>query len=138
MVADFWVVLGEVGAWDPKFGRLFNDWEMEAVQAFLSVLDNKAIHHASMEGQYFGDFYSKSFLQYFGSIPSISAPIEILWNHYILSKVGFFAWEAWWGNVLTTTQLKRRGFQLASKCPFCGKKEEELEHILIHCRPIWG
>ena len=31
MVADFWVVSGEAVAWDPKFVRLFNDWELEAV-----------------------------------------------------------------------------------------------------------
>ena len=37
------MVSREAGAWDPKFGRLFNDWKMEAVQAFLSLLDNKAI-----------------------------------------------------------------------------------------------
>ena len=42
------------------------------------------------------------------------------------------------GKVLTSLQLKKRGFHLASKCPFYGKKEEELEHILIHCPPVWG
>ena len=56
----------------------------------------------------------------------------------IPSTIGFFAWEAWWGKVLTSTQLKKRGFQLASKCLFCGREEEELEHILIHCPAIWG
>ena len=42
------------------------------------------------------------------------------------------------GKVLTSTQLKKRGFHLASKCPFCGREEEELEHLLIHCPSIWG
>ena len=32
---------------------------------------------------------------------------------------------------------KKRCFQLASKCPFCGKDVESLEHILIHCPLIW-
>ena len=62
----------------------------------------------------------------------------MLWNPHIPSKVGFFAWEVWWGKVFTSTQLKKRGFHLASKCPFYGREEEELEHILIHCRAIWG
>ena len=66
------------------------------------------------------------------------APYKMLWNSLILSKVGFFAWEAWCSKVLTSTQLKKRGFQLASKCPFCGREEEEVEHILIHCPAIWG
>ena len=34
--------------------------------------------------------------------------------------------------------LKKRGFQLASRCPLCGKAEEELNHLLIHCLSIWG
>ena len=40
--------------------------------------------------------------------------------------------------MLTTKNLKNRGFQLASRCPLCGKDEEELNHILIHCPSIWG
>ena len=35
--------------------------------------------------------------------------------------------------MLTTDQLKKRGFQLASICPLCQKDEETLEHLLIHC-----
>ena len=60
-----------------------------------------------------------------------------MWNSYVPSKVGFFAWEAWWGKVLNMNQLKKRGFNLVSKCPFCGKSEETLEHIMIQCPLIW-
>ena len=28
-------------------------------------------------------------------------------------------------------------YQLASRCPFCREEEEGLDHILIHCPPIW-
>ena len=34
-VADVWVVHGGLGAWDPNFLRPFNDWEMDAIQAFI-------------------------------------------------------------------------------------------------------
>ena len=72
---------------------------MEAVQAFLSVLDNKAIRPLSEDmltwkGSTLGTFTVKAFYNILEGIPSISAPIEILWNHYIPAKVGFFAWEA--------------------------------------------
>ena len=51
-----------------------------------------------------------------------------------LSKMGFFAWEAWWGGrVLTMDQLKKRGFSLANRCPLCRKVEEYIEHLLLHC-----
>lgn len=35
------------------------------------------------------------------------------------------------GNVKATKQLKRRGFQLASKYVFCGREKEEMEHHLF-------
>ena len=40
--------------------------------------------------------------------------------------------------MLTMDQLKRRGHHLASRCPFCRKNEEALEHLLVHCPNIWG
>ena len=67
----------------------------------------------------------------------LKAPMKILWNPYVPSKVSFYAWEAWWGKVLATNQLKKRGYQLASICPFCRKNEDSLDHILIHCSAIW-
>ena len=54
-----------------------------------------------------------------------------------LLKLVFFAWEVGWGKVLTLDQLKKRGFSLASRCPFCGKTEEVMKHIFIHCLMIW-
>ncbi|RVW49024.1 hypothetical protein CK203_080960 [Vitis vinifera] len=46
---------------------------------------------------------------------------------------GLFAWEASWGKVLTQDQLKRRGWNLANRCPLCCDEEETINHILIHC-----
>ena len=34
--------------------------------------------------------------------------------------------------------LKKRGFQLASRCLMCGKAEENLNHLLIHFAPRFG
>ena len=50
----------------------------------------------------------------------------------------FFAWEVWWGKVLTMEHLKKRGFQMPSKCPLCKNAEEDLDHRLIHCPAVWG
>ena len=35
-------------------------------------------------------------------------------------------------------QLKKRGYHLASICPFCGREEESLERLLVHCHNIWS
>ena len=54
--------------------------------------------------------------------------------------MGFFAWEASWGKVLTLDQLKKRGWTLANRSFFCCEKEESIDHILIHCtktRVLW-
>ena len=65
-------------------------------------------------------------------------PVKMIWNPLVPTKVGFFVWEVWWGKILTMDQLKKRGFSLASKCPFCGQAKEVLEHLFIHCPKIWG
>ena len=54
--------------------------------------------------------------------------------------MGFFAWEASWGKVLTLDQLKRSGWNIANRCFLCCAKEETINHILIHCskvRVLW-
>ena len=48
-------------------------------------------------------------------------------------KVSVFTWEVWWGKVLTMNQLKKRGFQLVSRCPLCKEDKENLDHLLLHC-----
>ena len=56
------------------------------------------------------------------------------------TKVGFFAWEAFWSKVLTLDQLKKRGRCLANRCFLCGEEEESIDHILIQCskaRVLW-
>ena len=42
--------------------------------------------------------------------------VKMLWNPIVPTKVGFFAWEVWWGKILTMNQLQKRGFSLASRC----------------------
>ena len=35
---------------------------------------------------------------------------RMIWKQCVPTKIGFFAWEAWWGKVLTVDQLKKRGY----------------------------
>ena len=50
----------------------------------------------------------------------------------------FFAWEAGWGKALTMEQLKKKGYQMRSKCPLCKKVEKDLDCLLIHCHVMSG
>ena len=36
-------------------------------------------------------------------------PTSLVWNPWVLMKVNFFAWEAFWEKILILDQLKRRG-----------------------------
>ena len=63
--------------------------------------------------------------------------VGLIWNNRVPPKVSMFTWEVWWGKVLTGDQLKRRGFQLANRCPMCKEEEENLEHLFLHCPTIW-
>ena len=63
-----------------------------------------------------------------------------VWNLLVPLKVGFFAWEASWGEVMTLDQLKKRGRPLANRCYLCEEEEETLNHLLVHCpkvRMLW-
>ena len=40
------------------------------------------------------------------------------------------------GKVLTMEQLKKRGRHLASRCPLCGKEEENIDHLLLLCTKV--
>ena len=92
----------------------------------------------SWKGDESGSFKVKAYFKELEGVSPHKVPSKMLWNQHIPSKVSFFAWEVWWGKGLTSTQLKKRGFHLASMCPFYRKEEEELEHILIHYQAIWG
>ena len=115
---------------------------MEQVQIFIGLTSNKLIiprqnDRIVWKGNKNGQFSVKGYCSLMEGGPSRKASTNIIWNPYVPTKVSFFAWEARWGKVLTTQQLKKRGYQLARRCPFCREEEEGLDHILIHCPLIW-
>ena len=140
---DVWVVHGGLGAWDPKLLRPFNDWEMDVIQDFIVLTSNSVVaplikNKLIWMGNVSSCFTVKANFNHLEGVSPFSVPTKMLWNPMSPQNLVFFAWEAWWGKTLTASYLKRRGFHLANKCPVCGRKEEELEHILIHCPSIWG
>ena len=88
-----------------------------------------------------GIFSVKSLYNTLDSGGAVPFPWRIIWSPCVPTKVGFFAWEASWGKVLTQDQLKRRGWILANRCFLCCDDEETINHILIHCpkaRVLWN
>ena len=66
---------------------------------------------------------------------------QFIWNYWVSSKVGFYAWEAAWGRILTLGMLKRHGKVLANRCFLYKEMEETVDHLLLHCskaRLLWN
>ena len=80
-----------------------------------------------------GSFSVKLFYLLLAPARDLLFPSRLVWNPWVPTKVGFFAWEASWGKVLTLEQLKKRGRALANRCFLCGEREETIDHLLLHC-----
>ena len=144
LAVDCWELSRVEGGWSsPRFSIAFNDWELEEVQDFLSVIQAKrvVIHEEDLllvrESQD-GRFSVKLFYLNMGQVPGTIFPYHFVWNPWVPTKVSFFAWEASWGKILTQDQLKRRGRALANRCFMCGEGEEMVDHLLIHCPSVRG
>ena len=85
-----------------------------------------------------GLFTFKSSFDFMEGGRSNFLPRKLFWNQCVPTNVGFYAWEAWWGKMMTIDQLKRRGFSQANRCSLCGSDEENIEHLLIQCKMVWG
>ena len=114
-VVEVWDSLGEGGGWNLRFGRGFNDWELDTVQDFIAIVQNKKIAPTVEDRLVWkrstdGTYSVKSCFDLLEGESCSLAPSKLFWNSNVLSKVGFFAWEVWWDKVLTMNQLKRRGF----------------------------
>ena len=113
-VADLWNWDSEERGWNPTFPRSFNDWEMEEVDRFLQVMHRNQIKHFMedkilFKGSRNNGFSVKSMYRVLDCSPQVDFPFRSIWNPVIPPIMGFFAWEASWGRVLTLDQLKREG-----------------------------
>ena len=55
-----------------------------------------------------GIFSVKSLYSLLASRRDVQFPYSNIWSTCVPTKVSFFAWEAYWGKVLTLDQLKKR------------------------------
>ena len=105
---------------------------------FLHVIQRKRVISSGEEGLLMKDVkdgrFSVKFLYLLLALArNLLFPSRLVWNPWVPTKVGFFAWEASLGKVLTLDQLKKRGRALANRCFLCGKGEVAVDHLLLHC-----
>ena len=145
-VAEVWDSSREDGGWFPVFLRPLNDWEMDEVERFLLFLQNRKIRPSQEDRLILKEtrpdglsvrlMYRKLMHSLLTDFPWLS-----IWNPIVPLKLGFFAWEASWGKVLTLDQLKRRGIPLVNRCFLCEDEEETIDHLLIYCsraKMLWN
>ena len=101
-VADLWVHSSEGGGWNSSFSRPLNDWEIETVECFLSMIQDKVVVEEREDEVFWavtksGSFSVKSLLSILKEVRVSPFPTSIVWNAWVPPKVGFFAWEATWG-----------------------------------------
>ena len=113
---------------------------------FLLILHNKKVLH-TLEDKLFlreakgGPFSMKFIYKYLSDLEAHLFPSNLIWNSWVPTMVGFFAWEASWGRILTLDQIKRRGRALTNKCFLYEEEEETVEHLLLHCtkaKVLWN
>ncbi|RVW23454.1 putative ribonuclease H protein [Vitis vinifera] len=144
-IEEMWDHSGGEGVWSPRFSRPFNDWEVEEVERLLVIIRGRRLNPLAEDCLLWketkdGIFSVKSLYSILDSRRGVQFPINIIWNPCVPTKVDFFAWEAFWGKVLSLDQLKKRGWCLANRCFLCCEEEESIDHILIQCskaRVLW-
>ncbi|RVW59538.1 putative dolichyl pyrophosphate Man9GlcNAc2 alpha-1,3-glucosyltransferase [Vitis vinifera] len=102
-----WKGIGRIGSWGvgTPFLRAFNDWEVEEAERFMERIQVKEFEDVEDTG------------------PGLKPR----------AQVSFFAWEATWGKALTLDIVQKRGWALANRCFMCLEKEENINHLLLHC-----
>ena len=92
---------------------------MEEIQNLLQALQEKIILPNQndlmlMREAKDGCFSVKLFYKVLFGSNSIVFPHQLIWSNWVPTKMSFFAWEAFWGKVLTLDQIKKRGRALAN------------------------
>ena len=83
--AEIWVREDGGGAWDLKFLRSFNDWELEAIQEFIEVTSNIRISPLEKDnlvwkGDVSGSFMVKAYFNLLEGASPHKVPCKMLWN----------------------------------------------------------
>lgn len=149
-IADFKSVDGEGRAvWSLFLRRRLTDLEIEEASQMLNLLEN-----GSMEGEVDRRYWhgkeiftvkEATWVQVMTrsrerALGITNFPVRHIWKSQVPLKVCFFAWCLMRERILTQENLKRRGFELASRCVLCGEEEESIQHLFLQChetRKVW-
>jgi hypothetical protein len=123
--------------WNVTFMRSLNDWEVEDLAPFYSLLYSSTLNGGVDKIWWVpnrkGKFEVKSFYNILISNVSVPFPWKSIWRTKAPPRVAFFVWSAALGKILTMDNLRKKNMVLINRCGMCKKDEESIDHLLIHC-----
>jgi exonuclease III len=142
-VSDIYHFQGSTISWDIEFTRSVQDWELEMVDSFMSLLYSQIIRPGVVDSLCWtpscrGLFEVRSFYTTLISPnPPGTFPWKSVWKAKVPSRVAFFVWTAALGKILTTENLRKRRVIILDWCCMCKSSGESVNHLLVHCPVAW-
>lgn len=113
--------------WNLSYRRSFGTLEMEEWRDLMVRLDNVTLSEiedkVTWKLEKTGRYTTRSMYRYITFAGVIDVRMMELWNSKVPLKVQIFLWMAWHGRIQTVQQLKKRNWDKADVCEFCGKEE---------------
>ena len=138
-MADFCRLQGSTYVWDINFIRAVQDWELEMVASFMTLLYSHIIRPGVVDSLCWipspkGIFEVRSFYSILvHPHPQGNFPWKRVWKTKAPSRVAFFVWTAALGKILTIDNLRKRRLIIMDWCCMCKSSGETANHLLLHC-----
>uniref|UniRef100_A0A2N9HXJ9 Reverse transcriptase domain-containing protein n=1 Tax=Fagus sylvatica TaxID=28930 RepID=A0A2N9HXJ9_FAGSY len=142
-VSDIYHFQGSTISWDIEFTRSVQDWELEMVDSFMSLLYSQIIRPGVVDSLCWtpscrGLFEVRSFYTTLISPnPPGTFPWKSVWKAKVPLRVAFFVWTTALGKILTTENLRKRRVIILDWCCMCKSSGESVNHLLVHCPVAW-
>jgi hypothetical protein len=123
--------------WNVSFIRALNDWEVEELASFYSLLYSFNLVGGGDKIWWVpnrkGKFEVRSFYNEIISKVSCPFPWKCIWRTKAPPRVAFFIWSATLGKILVLDDLRRKNMVLINRYGMCKRDKKTIDHFLLHC-----